>query len=292
LLFPAPANANLPDQQQPKSRQPSPLVITPARPSTVERRIKRGSHAGLHLDGGQPKTRHLDFEQVANLVNAVAYAKDSGNQLTVAMTLLWPHVAEFREFGEARLSSLTTRLLDRLSRWLRRHANIELHAIWTRERGYNKGHHINIMANIPVRLLPKLGLHLTKSFEISERGLHFEYGTFGLKALPMQMGNLRYICKSLDHNAFVYRGWETYNIADILEIRHVGTDGPIRIKRAGTTQNLGRKARRAAPDWNDARSIEEVADSLNPNPFRPKKAPQCAEPAALKNNQWISNARR
>jgi hypothetical protein len=96
----------------------------------------------------------------------------------------------------------------------------------------------------------------------------------------MQMGNLRYICKSLDHNAFIYRGWETYNISDILGIRHVGTDGPIRIKRAGTTENLGRKARRAAADWKDASSIEEVSDLLNPNPFRPK-APQRYDPSAL-----------
>jgi hypothetical protein len=79
----------------------------------------------------------------------------------------------------------------------------------------------------------------------------------------MQMGTLRYICKSLDHTAFCYRGSEAQNIGDMLGINHRGTDGAISVKRAGTTQNLGPKAR-AAAGWREVRSLEEVAVLLNP----------------------------
>jgi hypothetical protein len=232
--------------------------------------IKRGSHAGLPRRRPTDKTRYLTFEQVAHLVNATAFANHKGHRhrLTVAIALLWSHVAGFRD---GRLGTMTTRLLDRINRWLRRHASIDLHAVWTRERGYQKGHHINVMANIPVRLLPRLNEYLARSFRITERGLKFSYGDFGMKTLPMQMGKLRYFCKSLDHTAFVYQGFETCNIAEILGIRHVGTDGVVRAKRSGTTENLGRKARRAA-SWKEARFPEEVAQLLNPEPFRRKAA--------------------
>jgi hypothetical protein len=184
------------------------------------------------------------------------------------MTLLWSHVAEFRE---DRLAVMTTRLLDRLGRWLRRHAQVALYAVWTRERGYQKGHHINIMANIPVRLVSRLHEYLTHSFRINERGLDFSYGNFGMQTLPMQMGKLRYFCKSLDHTAFVYRGFETFNVAEMLGIRHVGTDGAIWAKRAGTTENLGRKARRAA-GWREERFPEQIGHVLNPEPGHRKAA--------------------
>ena len=255
-------------RKPPKSWARASLVTTrglppppPVRSITL---IERGSHAGLPQRRSTDKTRHLDFNAVANLVNAVAFANHKGSRLTVAITLLWSHVAGFRE---NRLPELTTQFLQGLARWLRRHANVELHGVWTRERGYQKGHHINIMANIPVSRIPQLKDYLMNSFNITANGLDFKYGDFGMKTTAMQMGKLRYFCKSLDHTAFLYRGFETYNIAELLGIRHTGTDGVVRAKRAGTTENLGRTARRQA-GWRDARFPEEVADLLNPAPSR------------------------
>jgi hypothetical protein len=227
-------------------------------------RIRRGSHKGLPRRRPTDKTRHLDFRQVTNLVNAVAFTHGSGNPLTVAVTLIWAHVPDFHE---NRLSKMTTSFLDRLGRWLRRHAGVELRAVWTRERGWQKGHHLNVMANIPVRFVGQLSAYLNKSFKITGKGLSMNCGKFGMKVLTMQMGCLRYICKSMDHNAFVYRWFETHNVADMLNIRHAGTDGEVKVKRAGTTQNIGPKARQSV-GWRDKRSIEAVADLLNPKPRR------------------------
>src|SRR5207248_1691592 len=136
-------------------------------------RIRRGSHTGLPRRKPTDGTRHLRFDQVANLVNAVAFANHEGHRLTVAIYLEWAHVAGFRE---DRLSEMTTRLLDRLVRWLQRHGKIELRAVWTRERGYKKGHHINIMANIPVGLIPKLKDYLIRTYAITG-----EVSTFNLE---------------------------------------------------------------------------------------------------------------
>lgn len=57
----------------------------------------------------------------------------------------------------------------------------------------------------------------------------------------------------------------------MLGIEHRGTDGMVRAKRAGTTRNIGRKARREA-GWRETRLIENVADLLNPEPSRRKVA--------------------
>ena len=51
----------------------------------------------------------------------------------------------------------------------------------------------------------------------------------------------------------------------MLGIEHRGTDGVVLVKRAGTTQNISRKAR-AAAGWKEARYLEQVANLLNPEP--------------------------
>jgi hypothetical protein len=84
-----------------------------------------------------------------------------------------------------------------------------------------------------------------------------------MRSLRMQMGALRYACKALDHRAFKYQGFESVNIADTLGIQHIGTDGVIKAKRAGWTENIGPTARRRA-DWCELRHIDQLAAAFNP----------------------------
>jgi hypothetical protein len=123
---------------------------------------------------------HQTFEQVAKLTNAVAFTHDEGHPLTVLITVLWSHFPGFRE---NRLSAMATRFQDRLGRWLRRHG-VELRAVWARERGGNKGHHLHMLANVPVRLVEDLEGYLTNSFSISPNGLAFSYPRFGMQSIP------------------------------------------------------------------------------------------------------------
>jgi hypothetical protein len=237
------------------------LVSTPSAPSfpRVQRqpRIERGSHAGYPKRRPTERTRHLTFKQVRNLVNAVAFSNAHGAPLTARLTVLWSHFAGFREDN---LGHLTTTFFDRMSKWLTRH-NVVLRAVWTRERGEQKGHHLHALLNVPDRLITDLESYLRRTFEISARGVLFRRrcGT-----LRQQIGFLRYVCKSLDHRAFVYHGFETINVGDALGIQHVGTDGPIATKRAGWTENLGPTARRRA-GWRELRHLEELAITLNPD---------------------------
>jgi hypothetical protein len=81
----------------------------------------------------------------------------------------------------------------------------------------------------------------------------------------MRAGIMRYVLKGIDHSAFRYVGTETENIAVALGIRHRGQQGNIAIKRAGTSQNIARGARRAA-GWREVRTLEGLHCILNPEP--------------------------
>jgi hypothetical protein len=223
--------------------------------------IARGSHIGLPKRRRTDRRRHLTLEQVRNLTNAVMFTRQSGAPLTVFLTIVWGHCPTFTERN---LGTITTALFDCIGKWLRRHKHGNpLRAVWTREHGRRKGHHLHALANIPVKLLPELELQLQRSFGFSAGGLKFTLGRFGMRSPRMQMGALRYSCKSLDHRAFLYEAFESVNIADRLGIEHVGTDGIVRAKRAGWTQNIGPTARRRA-GWRELRHHDELAFALNP----------------------------
>lgn len=249
-----------------KTRRP-PLVNSPSPAFHPIPQIIRGSHAGLPRRRRTDRTRHLSFEQVVELVNATRFAHSKGHPLLVHITVIWAH---FEGFAPECLAPTTTKFFDAVSKWLRRRG-VALRAVWVRERGQQKGHHLHALVNLPIRFVRDLEIYLQRRFAIAHGGLNFSYGRYGMHTQAMQLGVLRYICKTLDHRAFKYCGYDTVNIADAVGIQHVGTDGPIHAKRAGTTANIGRKARRVA-GWRDARSIDEIADALNPASSKKKTA--------------------
>ena len=236
-----------------------PLVNGPTPGLALSRRIARGSHVGLPRRQPTDQSRHLTVEQVINLLNAVAFSNSIGHPLLVQITVIWAH---FDGFSEDKLGPMTTRLFDRTGKWLRKRG-IELRAVWTRERGHQKGHHLHALVNVPIKRIHDLNAYLQQAFRISTGGLRFKFGQFGMRSLRMQMGALRYACKALDHRAFKYQGFVSVNIADTLGIQHIGTDGVIKAKRAGWTENIGPTARRRA-DWRELRHIDQLAAAFNP----------------------------
>jgi hypothetical protein len=202
----------------------------------------------------------LAYQQVANIANAVAFTNAGGHPLPVFMTLIWGHCADF---DETKLGPLTTRFFDCLSKWLRRH-RVALRAVWTRERGPNKGHHVHALTNIPIPLLCDLDKYARRVLGASGGAIKYSYGGRGMWTSAMQMGALRYAAKGLDPNAFRYEGLKPTNIADALGIKAVA-EGRIFAKRAGCTQNIGPTARRRA-NWRELRGLDELAGVLNPTP--------------------------
>jgi len=91
----------------------------------------------------------------------------------------------------------------------------------------------------------------------------------------MRAGGLRYWLKGIDHRDFRYLSPdETVNIAAAIGIEHRGTQGVVPIKRAGTSQNLGRAARHAA-GWVERRALADLRAILRP-PETPKASPKAA----------------
>jgi hypothetical protein len=255
-----PPASPLSDDARPLVIGPCAPVIGPCAPRGAPPRIQRGSHAGLPRRQRTDRARSLSSDQIRSLVNAVYFADASGSPLIALMTVLWSHFPDFREEN---LGVFTARFWDRLSKWLRRRG-IELRAVWTRERGQQKGHHMHALVNVPVRLLGPLAEHVEGSYRCSPRAVTFSYGQFGMHTLPMRLGSLRYLCKRLDHRAFVYFGFESVSVADHLGVEHRGTDGVVAAKRAGWTENLGIAARRRA-GWREIRDLDALARALNPH---------------------------
>jgi hypothetical protein len=121
---------------------------------------------------------------------------------------------------------------------------------------------MHALVNVPVRLLGTLTEHLERSYRCSPRAVEYSYGQFGMHTLPMQIGAFQYLCKRLDHRAFVYFGFQSVNVADYLGFEHRGTDGFVSAKRAGWTENIGIAARRRA-GWQEIRHLDHLALALH-----------------------------
>ena len=229
-------------------------------PQTLPTTIPRGSHVGLPRRTRTDRQQHISLDQVTNLVNAILFADALGDPLIVHMTVIWSH---FAGYDEGSLGPLTSRFFDKITKW-HRTRGIVFKAVWTRERGENKGHHLHVLMNTPIEYIRDLQACLKLTFGITNRGLCFTYGEYGMFAKTMRMGALRYLIKSIDPLAFKYHGYEPINHADALGIKHPGRlDGRIENKRAGWTQNIGPTARKRA-EWRELRTIEELREALHP----------------------------
>jgi hypothetical protein len=103
------------------------------------------------------------------------------------------------------------------------------------------------------------------SWLTSDRAQKCYHGRFGANTVQMRAGLLRYILKGIDASAFRYTGLagETESIAEALGIQFSGNQGLINIKRSGTSQNIGLKARRDA-DWVEVRDLPALRRILVP----------------------------
>jgi hypothetical protein len=165
-----------------------------------------------------------------------------------------------------------TALVKTMSEWLRRRG-IEPAYVWTREVSGSQWHHTHFQLHIPKqhtkRIAGELVAFLKHSFGFEPDGVGIKesLGTYGMWSRPMRAGNFVYVLKAIDHRDFRYlSSGETENIGAALGINHRGTQGEVAIKRAGTSQNLGKAARRAA-GWVERRSLEDLRAILQP----PKK---------------------
>lgn len=240
---PVASTASVPDAAAPR----------PARSLTGRARIiARGPLAGLPRKPATDRRTALDRSQVAELANAAAFAASLGVPFNAMLTVRWGLLPGFVDDDLPRLQTI---LLDRAARWLGRDG-VVLHAVWTRERARGVGLHTGIAMHLPSRRLAQaLCAYLERSMGFVTRyGHRAVWLTWGARSHAAWAGSLRYLLKGLDHRAFIYVGTQTANLGVELGIDHRGQQGFVPIKRAGTTQNIGRAARKRA-GWRDVRDV-------------------------------------
>lgn len=223
--------------------------------------IPTGPLRGLPKTRPTDKERFLTIPQACNLVNAVAFAERIGKPLNRRLDIQWN---TFAGFSNDTLPALQTTFFKRLQGYLERRG-IETAYVWTRERAPAKGIHTHSMLNLSPRLIPDLKSYLESSLEIGPYGLRFEAAP--MNTSKMRFGSLRYMLKGIDHGAFRYVGTEgeTENLGQALGIDHRGTQGIIPFKRAGASQNIAQKARKAA-SYVDVTALEELHLILRSDP--------------------------
>lgn len=225
--------------------------------------IRTGPLAGYPRRPLPDRAASLSLDQVRDLVNAVAFADASGCALNATLAVTWPLSALF---SEPKWSELQTALLDRLTRHLRRRG-VETAFVWTRERQTGTGAHTHIMLHLgrkPTAVCEDLLAYIERKFRFEADGLKIEMGEYGMFSRNMRAGALLYLTKAIDHKDFRYSGRETQNIGHLLGIRHRGTQGIIKIKRAGASQNIAAAARKRA-GWREIRELERLHHVLHPD---------------------------
>lgn len=232
-----------PDQQQP---------VPPAQGG----RISRGVYAGNPRRPTQNRTRHLTFEQLRELVNALTFAEGDRRRrpLSSFLTILWRHSRDFCEAGWVRRERI---FWIKVRNWLKR-KGVEHRCIWVRECGYYKGPHLHALLDIPRRLRSEFIQFIQRTERLSAGGVRLKSSW----TAAAHIGLLRYFMKGADRRDFQYRGDTTVNVSDLLGIEHQGDPLPVNVQRCGVTHNLGPAARRAA-GWIDGRSLEDLAGRLS-----------------------------
>jgi hypothetical protein len=184
----------------------------------------------------------LTTAQVANLRAAAEHAAKIGLPLNRMITVHWKAAGAPPEA----MARATGRFIDLLTKALTRHGSRTAWA-WVHENGSGKGGHCHLLAHVPPALvnlvskrqrswLKRITGKSYKSRVIQSRPigarLGLEVGNPDLHAVNL-LAAVKYVLKGADGKAA-----ERFNIVEL------EPGGRIIGKRCGTSQNIGRKARR------------------------------------------------
>jgi len=216
-------------------------------------RIKRGPHAGDIRRPAPNRKKHLVFDQIRELINALAYSETTKPSLNAFITIIWNHDPNFDEATWAETERL---LWIKIRQWLKR-KGYDHRCIWVRESGNHKKAHLHALIYLPNGLGDEFEAFVKRSANLSSGGLKIKRS----KTAKARVGLLRYFMKTANRHDFQYRGGDTVNVSDLLGNNHSGTRPPVSIQRYGVTHNLGPTPRRKS-GFKDAKILEDVAERL------------------------------
>lgn len=257
----------------PRIRSCHPSPRSASTPSCNQQLIQRGSHAGLPLLKRKrtDRTKWIAFEQVQEAVNAYAFARWVSLPLNAHLTVVWEATPLFKGRSGADIwsawSSMQTDLVDDMTRQLDRWGS-RTASVWTRERANRRGRlhtHFSLHLGDGSRsswLPGALKNYLDRKFRFDDTGIRID----PLRTEFDRTRVMRYIYKGLDRTVERYDGREPVEIARELNIPDRGSQGEIRIKRAGVSQNVAKVAR-CRHGWSEIRNLDRMHSILNPVEF-------------------------
>lgn len=214
-------------------------------------RARLGVAGHLHCRTGRGGARNradreshaLTAAQIDNLIAAGRHAEKIGLPFTRMISLHW----EAAGMPLARMAKATGRFTDLMTKALARHGSGTAW-VWVHENGDGKGGHCHLLAHVPADLVPVVaGLQrgwlrritrqpyrasVIHSKPIGGR-LGLEMGNPDLHAINLEAA-LAYLLKGANADAAVTLG-----------LTRLEPGGCIVGKRCGTSQNIGRKARKS-----------------------------------------------
>lgn len=212
-------------------------------------------------------TSRLSVQSVVAVANALGFSDRVLHcPLNAWLVVQWSETGLY-DVSDRSAANLLRKFLRSAGSWLQRHHEIALRYVWTMERKRANGLHTNILMHLAksptTEIRDALVAHLMEQFSFGKRGVHCDIGRGGLNP-SQRAGVLRYICKGIDESA----GRRGRNAASILGVR-ASAQGPVTTQRSGTSENIGRAARRQA-GWVEQHDLIEVRRILYP----PKKKPE------------------
>lgn len=216
---------------------------------------RRGPRRGLPRLPRIDRKRNLTLLELLRFANGIAFAKQIGLPLNTHITVTWNRAPGF---SLKVWSERETRLRQALGRWLERRG-VQAVSAYVRENCRGRGPHTHLLIHLPQDRWHELAAEL-HPFLLRSGGFHWDNGvritgdargTPGMVTWRQTTGLFRYLAKGIDPKALVLLGTEPVFLSDLLGVRPEPL-ATVALKRVGTCEALGPKARKAA-GWKELR---------------------------------------
>lgn len=206
--------------------------------------IARRSKRGGARNSKDRESHGLTSGQIANLSAAERHARAIGLPFTRMITIHW----EAAGVPLAGMPSATGRFLDLMTKTLARHST-RTAWVWVHENGDGKGGHCHLLAHVPAALVARIS-RLQRGWLRSITGDAYRKRVIRSKPIGGRLGiectnSALHEANVLAALSYILKG-ATRIAAEKHGLTRLEDGGRIIGKRCGTSQNIGKSARRAA----------------------------------------------
>ena len=226
--------------------------------------VTRGRTAGLPRRNQTDPARHLTWQDLGAVYDALTFADDQGTPLTAFLTINWRTASGFNGDDAASWSHHHTRVTEAMKKWLERRG-VPAAFAFVRERCRGPGGHTHFLLHLPgerwATLTVALERHLYDAGGFTEASaVHItRSSTPGMIRRKQRLGVLQYVAKGINPAELVP------GIGGVLLSTFLGITPkpqvPIPCKRVGCSTSIGPGTRRQA-GYTDTDDVLRLASSL------------------------------